>query len=72
MNKVKLNLAQHNEKVATLNLNESLQYVVNEIQGNQVFSTSFGIEDQLIHHFLDKFENEVSIFTLDTGRQFNE
>lgn len=72
MDKVKALLATYNEKVATLNLAESLQYVTSVIEGKMVFSTSFGIEDQVIHHFLNKFENSVSIFTLDTGRQFNE
>lgn len=72
MDKIKSLLEEYNNKIATLNLVESLQYVANTIEGKHVFSTSFGIEDQLIHHFLDQFENEVSIFTLDTGRQFNE
>ncbi|WP_264559559.1 phosphoadenylyl-sulfate reductase [Flavobacterium sp. N2270] len=72
MDKIKSLLEEYNNKIATLNLAESLQYVANTIEGKHVFSTSFGIEDQLIHHFLDQFENEVSIFTLDTGRQFNE
>ena len=72
MDKIKSLLEEYNNKIATLNLEESLQYVANTIEGKHVFSTSFGIEDQLIHHFLDQFENEVSIFTLDTGRQFNE
>lgn len=37
-----------------------------------VFSTSFGIEDQVIAHFI--FENNlpIKIFTLDTGRLFPE
>lgn len=72
MDKIESLIAYHNEKVATLNLEESLQYVTSVIEGKMVFSTSFGIEDQVIHHYLDKFENKVSIFTLDTGRQFNE
>lgn len=36
------------------------------------FSTSFGAEDQVITHFLYQYFNECPIFTLDTGRMFQE
>ncbi len=36
------------------------------------FSTSLGAEDQVITRMLSVFPNQVSIFTLDTGRMFQE
>ncbi len=41
--------------------------------GKQVaFSTSFGAEDQVITHMLSMIGNSIDIFTLDTGRMFQE
>lgn len=37
-----------------------------------VFSTSFNIEDQLITHFIVANQYPIDIFTLDTGRMFQE
>ncbi len=57
--------------------NEALEtglYKLSEsIQGKVVFSTSFGIEDQVISHaiFSQKLRN-IEAFTLDTGRLFPE
>ncbi len=50
----------------------SLAYLAAHFPGKVVFSTSFGIEDQVITHFI--FENElpIQVFTLDTGRLFPE
>lgn len=52
---------------------ESLKFLVENISGKIVFSTSFGIEDQLIIDaiFSQKLEG-IEIFTLDTGRLFQE
>lgn len=36
------------------------------------FSTSFGAEDQVITHLLHTYFNDCPIFTLDTGRMFQE
>jgi len=37
-----------------------------------VFSTSFGIEDQIITEWIGKNNIDIEIFTLDTGRLFKE
>ncbi len=49
-----------------------LRFLVEYFDQGIVFSTSFGIEDQLITHLI--FENNlpVRVFTLDTGRNFQE
>lgn len=54
-------------------LEEGLQFLSENFEGRIVFSTSFGIEDQVISHavFSQKLHN-VEAFTLDTGRLFPE
>ncbi len=39
---------------------------------NIIFSTSFNIEDQIITHFIAKNNFDVEVFTLDTGRLFQQ
>lgn len=55
------------------NLEEKLKRISDAISGKIVFSTSFGIEDQVISHaiFSQKIKN-IEVFTLDTGRLFPE
>ena len=67
------------EKVAALNRQflesapeELLTWFTAEFNGKIAFSTSFGAEDQVITHHLATLKNPVKIFTLDTGRLFQE
>jgi phosphoadenosine phosphosulfate reductase len=61
-------------KAALANLDsiESLRFLANEYPKQIVFSTSFGIEDQLITHFIFSNNLPIEVFTLDTGRNFQE
>jgi len=43
-----------------------------EIDGRTVFTTSFGLEDQVILHLICEHAIDVEIATLDTGRLFRE
>ena len=54
-------------------LEAKIQQISNLVQGKIVFSTSFGMEDQVISHaiFSQEIKN-IEIFTLDTGRLFPE
>ncbi|POR30555.1 phosphoadenosine phosphosulfate reductase [Flavobacterium columnare] len=54
-------------------LGESLRFLSENFTGKVVFSTSFGIEDQVITNeiFTHKIKN-IEVFTLDTGRLFAE
>ncbi|MCO6146910.1 phosphoadenylyl-sulfate reductase [Flavobacterium sp. NRK1] len=61
-----------NKILLDLPIAEALALVITAIEGKKVFSTSFGIEDQVITHFIAPHANNVEVFTLDTGRQFNE
>lgn len=51
---------------------ESLRYLADAHAGGIVFSTSFGIEDQVITDFIFKNDLPIKVFTLDTGRNFQE
>jgi phosphoadenosine phosphosulfate reductase len=52
-------------------LEERLQWVVNN-HSNIVFSSSFGQEDQAITHAIFSQNLPIEVFTLDTGRHFQE
>lgn len=53
-------------------IDEALVFLVNQYEGKVVFSTSFGQEDQVITDFIAKSNLPITIFTLDTGRLFQE
>lgn len=56
-----------------LSLDERLAQIALLFQGKKlVFSTSFGQEDQAITHAIATQKLAIEIFTLDTGRQFQE
>ncbi|WP_037502596.1 phosphoadenylyl-sulfate reductase [Sphingobacterium deserti] len=49
-----------------------IRYIEQQFGNTAVFSTSFGIEDQVVTHLLAEAKSEASIFTLETGRLFPE
>lgn len=51
---------------------DALRLLTEEFPGRVVFSTSFSWEDQAITHLILTKQIPVQIFTLDTGRLFNE
>jgi phosphoadenosine phosphosulfate reductase len=63
------NLVQQIEKSS---LPEALETVANLFPGQVVFSSSLGQEDQVITDAIFKNKIPVNIFTIDTGRLFNE
>jgi len=68
-----LNLDQHLvEKIHQSSLPEALAIAANLFPGDVVFSSSLGQEDQVITDAIFKNKIPVRIFTLDTGRLFNE
>ena len=56
--------------LAPLPLEQRLLRMRREVLGSIVFTTSFGLEDQLILHALRQHPVDVEIVTLDTGRLF--
>lgn len=59
-------------KTKDFSLEETLEFLANEYKDKVVFSTSFGQEDQVITDFIAKNNIAIIIFTLDTGRLFQE
>jgi adenylylsulfate reductase, thioredoxin dependent len=51
---------------------EGLAFLAEQFPNEIVFSTSFGLEDQAVTHLILANQIPISIFTLDTGRLFNE
>jgi phosphoadenosine phosphosulfate reductase len=60
------------DKTAGLSIDETLAFLANEYRDKVVFSTSFGQEDQIITALIAKNNLPITIFTLDTGRLFQE
>jgi len=61
-----------NAKLQALSLQERLAALPALVDGPLVFTTSFGIEDQLITHHILSQNLPVKIVTLDTGRMFTQ
>lgn len=51
---------------------ELLEAIADHYPNQVVFSTSFGIEDQIITDWIGKSKVNIAVFTLDTGRLFKE
>ena len=60
------------ELLKSLDLVSSLKLVADKYPGKVMFSSSFGQEDQVILDAIWKNEIDIDIFTLDTGRLFQE
>ena len=58
--------------LAGLNLTQRLVRIRNELDGPIVFTTSFGLEDQVILHHICEAGLDIDLVTLDTGRLFAE
>jgi sulfate adenylyltransferase large subunit/phosphoadenylyl-sulfate reductase (thioredoxin) len=58
--------------LACLNLTGRLAAIRNALQGAIVFTTSFGLEDQVILHHICEAGLDIDIVTFDTGRLFPE
>lgn len=65
-------LAQLKEHLQGLDAAQIVQYITNEFGNKAVFSTSFGIEDQVLTHLIAEAGGQVDVFTLETGRLFPE
>jgi phosphoadenosine phosphosulfate reductase len=59
-------------RTATFSLEETLAFLAKEYKDKVVFSTSFGQEDQVITALIATNNLPITIFTLDTGRLFQE
>ena len=55
-----------------LNAAQIIQYITDNYGNRAVFSTSFGIEDQVLTQLIDDAGGKIDVFTLETGRLFPE
>jgi phosphoadenosine phosphosulfate reductase len=71
MNQI-VNISQIRKQIAGKSLKDQLSHLASIFNGRILFTTSFGIEDQVITDII--FENNlpVKVITLDTGRLFPE
>ncbi|WP_185865799.1 phosphoadenylyl-sulfate reductase [Blattabacterium cuenoti] len=65
-------LSDLSKEIKSTSVEDKLRTLSNFFPGKIVFSTSFNIEDQLISHFILSNKIPIKIFTLDTGRLFEE
>ena len=65
-------LAQLQEIYASLPIEEALKKTAELFPGKVKFSSSLGQEDQVLTHIIARNNVDVNIFTIDTGRLFNE
>ncbi len=65
-------IARLKNELAALDARQIIQYISDRYGDKVIFSTSFGIEDQVITHMLAESQAKTSIFTLETGRLFPE
>ena len=61
-----------NKQADSAGLVEMLKKVALQFQGKAVFTTSFGIEDQVITDLIFSNNLDIKVVTLDTGRLFEE
>lgn len=64
-------VAALNDRLACLDLHQRLALVA-ELDGRAVFTTSLGIEDQVITAAIGEQALDIDVSTLETGRLFNE
>ncbi|MCX6233545.1 MAG: phosphoadenylyl-sulfate reductase [Bacteroidetes bacterium] len=70
MNKVQ---SEHlNNQLKDSSPEEVLNFFIKNYKNSIAFSTSFSAEDQVITHMISVIDKTVRIFTLDTGRHFQE
>lgn len=67
-----MDLSTINELLGSKSAADRLVWIGNEFPGTAVFSTSLGQEDQVITHLIARQQLPIRIFTLDTGRLFQE
>lgn len=65
-------LGQLKEHLQGLDAVQIIRYINEKFGHRAVFSTSFGIEDQVLTHLIAQAGGKIDMFTLETGRLFPE
>lgn len=66
------NINKIKEETSEISTLDFLKYIGDHFSGKAIFSTSFGQEDQVITDLILSNSIPIKIFTLDTGRMFEE
>jgi phosphoadenosine phosphosulfate reductase len=72
MSKLKNRLEEVSSVVQSMTVVDSLRWLSEQFPGEVSYSTAFGLEGQVITHFIFKNKIPIKVFTLETGRQFQE
>ena len=67
-----LKLNELNNLLRNTTITESFNILVSQFPGDVIFTSSFGIEDQVLTHIIFDNNLPIEIVTLDTGRLFPE
>jgi phosphoadenosine phosphosulfate reductase len=67
-----MKLKELNDQLTGKTIEERLETLATEFKGKIIFTTSFGIEDQVITHKIFTNNLDIKVITLDTGRLFPE
>jgi phosphoadenosine phosphosulfate reductase len=62
----------NSDEIAALPAPERLAHLRNKIDGTIIFTHGFGVEGQLIFHWICERKLDIDVVTLDTGRLFPE
>ncbi|MFO8129666.1 MAG: phosphoadenylyl-sulfate reductase [Bacteroidales bacterium] len=69
---MKENIDMVNDRFRDASPQEILDHFLRKYRGEIAFSSSMGAEDQVLTHMINQLDPTVRIFTLDTGRLFQE
>jgi len=67
-----IKLKELKDQLSSKSVKESLEKLISIFPGRIIFTTSFGIEDQVISHKIFSNNLDIKVVTLDTGRLFSE
>lgn len=67
-----MKLKELNDQLAGKTIEEKLKIMASGFEGKIIFTTSFGIEDQVISQIIFTNNIDIKVVTLDTGRLFPE
>lgn len=69
---VYMEIMELRNQISGKSVEEQLTIVTSHFPGRTIFTTSFGLEDQVITHLIFKNNIQAEVATLDTGRLFPE
>jgi phosphoadenosine phosphosulfate reductase len=67
-----MKLKELSDQLSGKSIEERLEKLVSLFSGKIIFTTSFGIEDQVLTHIIFSNNLDINVVTLDTGRLFSE